>query len=455
MNFRKLLFATAGSGVLSCAAVAADSPVRLVTLDPGHFHAGLVQKMMYPDVDPVVRVYARGGAELQEHLARVESYNQRAENPTRWQENVYTGDDFLERMLEDKAGNVVIIAGNNARKTEYISKSIGAGFNVLADKPMAITPAGFTELRKAFALAEKENVLLYDIMTERSEITSILQRELARFPALFGELEKGSPGYPSVEKESVHHFFKEVSGKPLVRPAWFYDVDQQGEAVTDVSTHLVDLVQWGCFPNQTLNWRKDVKVIEATRWATRLTAEEFKRSTGLPEFPAYLKKDVDSDGRLNVYQNGEILFALKGVHAKVRVKWNFQAPPGSQDTHYSMMRGTRALLEIKQGPQQKYKPTLYVANRSSSSPEQFENHLRAALQRLNATWPGLGVMPAGKAWEIVIPAKYSVGHEAHFAEVTERFLEYLKAGRLPSWEVPNMLAKYHTTTEAYRLARKR
>ena len=32
---------------------------RLITLDPGHFHAALVQKFMYPDVDSVVHVYSR------------------------------------------------------------------------------------------------------------------------------------------------------------------------------------------------------------------------------------------------------------------------------------------------------------------------------------------------------------------------------------------------------------
>jgi hypothetical protein len=29
-------------------------PIRLVTLDPGHFHAALVQKSMYPTVDSTV-----------------------------------------------------------------------------------------------------------------------------------------------------------------------------------------------------------------------------------------------------------------------------------------------------------------------------------------------------------------------------------------------------------------
>ena len=36
----------------------AQEPVRLITVDPGHFHAALVQKSMYPGVDSNVQVYA-------------------------------------------------------------------------------------------------------------------------------------------------------------------------------------------------------------------------------------------------------------------------------------------------------------------------------------------------------------------------------------------------------------
>ena len=118
----------------------------------------------------------------------------------------------------------MVLAGNNARKTEYIDRAVSAGFNVLADKPMAITPANFDLLRQAFARATANKVLLFDIMTERFEITSMLQRELARMPELFGKLQKGTPAEPAVVVESVHHFFKEVAGKPLIRPAWFYAV---------------------------------------------------------------------------------------------------------------------------------------------------------------------------------------------------------------------------------------
>jgi predicted dehydrogenase len=433
------------------AAPASDS-VRLITLDPGHFHAGLVQKFMYPQVNPAVYVYAPEGPDLQEQLKRIQGFNTRTNNPTRWEEKVYTGPDFLEKMVRDKAGNVVVLAGNNARKTEYIDRAVSTGFNVLADKPMAITPANFDLLRQAFKRATENKVLLYDIMTERYEITSILQRELARMPELFGQVQKGTPDQPAVVVESVHHFFKEVAGKPLIRPAWFYDVRQQGESVPDVGTHLVDAVQWICFPDQALDWRKDIKALSARRWATKLTPEQFKRSTGMDHYPDYFKNEIGSDGALEVYANGEITYKLKGVHAKVSALWRFEAPPGTADTHYALVRGTRANLVIKQGADQNYKPALYVENPSGAAPAQFEKTLRGAVARLSARWPGVDLKPVSAAWEIIIPDKYRVGHEEHFAQVTEKYLGFLAAGKMPDWEVPNMLAKYYTTTEAYRLS---
>jgi len=442
-----------------CAALTAapaTDAVRLITLDPGHFHAGLVQKFMYPEVSPIVHVYAPAGPDLDQHLKRIESFNTRADQPTHWEEKVYTGSDYLKRMLKDRAGNVVVLAGNNARKTEYINLSVSAGFNVLADKPMAITPANFNLLRKVFDRAAARKVLLYDIMTERFEIASILQRELARMPEVFGTLQTGTPEQPAVAMESVHHFFKEVAGKPLIRPAWFYDTRQQGESIPDVGTHLVDAVQWICFPDHALDWRKDIKVLNARRWSTKLTPEQFKRSTGLERYPDFFKKDIDpADGNLEVFANGEVTYTLRGIHAKVAALWRFEAPPGTADTHSALVRGTRCNLLIQQGAEQHYKPVLYVENKSAASPAQFEQTLRAAIAKLNATWPGLDLKPTSTSWEIIIPEKYHVGHEQHFAQVTEKFLQYLAAGRMPDWEVPNMLAKYYTTTEAYRLGHRR
>ena len=433
--------------------LAADPTVRLITLDPGHFHAALVQKEMYPQVSPVVHVYAPDGPDLTAHLQRIDAFNTRADSPTHWDEKVFTGPDFLDRMCQEQAGNVVVISGNNRQKAEYLARAVAAGFNVLADKPMAITPAGFQELQKTFQIAARKHVLLYDIMTERYEITIALQRELARMPEVFGTFVPGTPENPAVVLESVHHFFKQVAGKPLTRPAWFFDATQQGEAIPDVGTHLVDLVQWQCFPEQTIDVHKDIQVTSAKRWPTQLTLSQFKQATGLDQYPDFLKKDVGPDNLLNVPQNGEVDYVIRGIHAKVTARWNFEAPAGAKDSHHALFRGTRANLVIKQGPEQNYNPTLCIERTAATPAAGFEEIVRAAVGKLAVTWPGVEVKPAGTAWEIVVPAKYNVGHEAHFAQVTQKYLRYLADGKIPAWETAGMLAKYYTTTEAYRLAR--
>lgn len=464
MNMRNMMILILGVLAVGCMAQGDNSTaarkgsadmkdkVRLITLDPGHFHAGLVQKFMYEQVDPVVNIYAPPGDDLQEHTARVESFNTRAEKPTSWTLKLHTSSDYFEQMIKDRPGNVVVIAGNNARKTEYIAGSIGAGLNVLADKPMCINPSNFELLKKAFKTAREKGVLLYDIMTERYEVTNALQRELAQSRELFGTLAKGTPTEPAISKESVHHFFKNVAGKPLKRPAWFFDVTQEGEGIVDVTTHLVDLIQWGGFPEQIIRPDSDIQVLSARHWATTLTLEQFKKATGYEQFPDYLKKDV-KDGALAVLSNGEFTYQIKDVNAKVSVTWNYEAPPGTGDTHYSIMRGSKANLIIRQGAEQSFKPTLYVENVSGASEADFESTLRGAVQNIAKKYPGVDIKKSGQAWVVVVPDKYNVGHEAHFAQVTEKFLQYLAAGALPNWEEPNMLAKYYTIMEAYKMSR--
>jgi predicted dehydrogenase len=431
----------------------AKGEVKLMTLDPGHFHAALIQKSMYEQIDPQVYVYAPEGDDVTQHLARIEAFNKRAESPTAWVEKVYTGTDYLEKMLTERPGNVMMVAGNNAKKTEYIQKAVEVGLNVFADKPMVITPEAFPVLEQAFKTAEEKGVLLYDIMTERHEITSIIQRDLANTPEIFGSLTDGTPEQPAVTKESVHHFSKMVAGSALKRPAWFFDTDQQGEGIVDVTTHLVDLIQWGCFPEVILN-KSDVQMISAKHWTTGISPEEFKKVTGLKEFPEYLKKDV-ADGNLNVYSNGEMVYKLKGKVCKVSVIWNFEAPEGTGDTHYSIMRGTRSNVMIKQGKEENYKPTVYIEANGPVDLNAFEASLKSTVeQKLASKYVGLKLNKlSDKLWTVEIPEQYKVGHEAHFSQVTQQYLQYLKDGKLPEWEVPNMITKYYTTTEALKLAR--
>jgi predicted dehydrogenase len=430
----------------------ASQMIKLITLDPGHFHAALVQKSMYPGVDSVVHVYAPEGEELVSHLKLIDQYNTRPDAPTKWKEEVYKGADYVEKMLADKAGNAVVLAGNNQKKTDYIKRSVDAGFHVLADKPMVIDAAAFEVLKQAFQSAAAKKVVLYDIMTERYEISTMLQRELSMIPEIFGVLEKGSPDNPAVTKESVHHFFKFVSGNPLKRPAWFMDVSQEGEGIVDVTTHLVDLVQWECFPEQIIDYKKEIQVNSAKRTSTEMTLSQFSAITKLSSFPDYLKKDVIKDSVLNVFSNGEINYTLRGVHAKVSVKWVYKAPEGTGDTHYSIMRGTKANLIIKQGAEQLYKPALYI-EQAGKADAAYEAVLTAKFKVIQDKFPGVALKKIAKGWEVTIPEKYKEGHEAHFAHVTEKFLEYVKKGDMPAWEVPNMIAKYYTTTKGLEVAR--
>lgn len=423
--------------------------VKLITVDPGHFHAALVQKIMYDQVSPDVHVYAPEGPDLQQHLDRINAYNTRSDNPTRWNEIIYTGQDFMSRMLEEKPGNVVVLSGNNMKKAEYITSSVNAGLNVLADKPMIIRPEDFPVLEAAFKSASEKGVLLYDIMTERYEVTTITQKLLSLKPEVFGTLLPGTEKDPSVSKISVHHFSKLVSGVPLKRPAWFFDVEQQGEGIVDVTTHLVDLVQWECFPDQILN-TSDVTIVSARRWPTVLTPEDFKNVTGIEKYPDYLQKDV-VDGHLNVFANGEMIYKLKNVFAKVSVEWHFMPPAGAGDAHYSVMKGTNCDLVIKQGAEEKYVPTLYVENIKEPVAD-FTKKLTAAITTL--PYDSITVEQAGKGiLKVTIPAKYRVSHEEHFGQVTAKYLEYLREGKMPEWEVPNMITKYYTTTSALKMAR--
>ncbi len=434
----------------------AEGEVKLITLDPGHFHAALVQKTSYPQISRDVYVYSPGGSDLDEHLAKITSYNARQEEPTDWNEVIYTGADFMERMISEKKGNVMVTAGNNRLKTDYIRQTLEAGINVLADKPMVITPDKFGELEECFRIAHEKGVLLYDIMTERHEITSILQRELAHIPDLYGEQEKGSPSDPAVEMRSVHNFYKVVSGKPLTRPAWFYDISQQGEGLVDVSTHLVDLVQWALFPEQAIDYKSDVRMLSARRWATPMSLAQFKASTGLDAYPDFLQKDVRND-TLEVYQNGEINYQLRGVNTRLTILWDYEAPLGAGDSHYAMMRGSKATLTIRQGAEQNYRPELYItpSRKALMDADAYGEALQLEIPRLAEKYPGVCLEVAKddpRSWHVIIPDSYRNGHEAHFGQVTQNFLQYLVDGRLPEWEEPCMLAKYYVTTQALRMA---
>lgn len=436
----------------SCSEPAAR-PLRLVVLDPGHFHASLLQKNALAELSNTVRVYAPEGAEVGQYLAAVASYNERAEEPTSWQEVVYTGPDYLERMIGDRAGDLVVLAGNNQKKTDYILESVKAGYHVLSDKPLAICREDFDLLREAYAEAHRRGVWICDLMTERYDALNILTRELMHDTELFGELLPGTADNPSISMCSIHHFFKSVSGQPLIRPAWYYDVEQQGEGIADVTTHLIDLVFWQCFPEIPVHYESDVEVLSASHWPTAVQPEDFRLSTGTEPFPPYLEKYL-RDGVLEVMANGRMLFRVKGVHVGMEVNWNWSSPNG-EDAFSAVMRGSRAAIEVVQDETTGNVKSLYVRSAEGIDPAQTEAALQRRVAALQTEYPELRVVKTGTPGRFLVdlPVAVRPGHEVHFGLVAERFLRSIRTGEMPAWEEVNTLAKYYITTTAVERAR--
>jgi hypothetical protein len=68
-------------------------------------------------------------------------------------------------------------------------------------------------------------------------------------------------------------------------------------------------------------------------------------------------------------------------------------------------------------------------------------------------FPNLTLRQNGREIRVVIPAEDRALGGSTFAQLVEQFLKYARDPRtLPSWEKPNMLAKYYVTTTAVDLA---
>lgn len=424
--------------------------IQFITLNPGHFHAALVHKEMYPGVASLAQIYAPLDGDLVAHLQRLAGFNARAHEPTNWQAQIYAGADALRRLTESCRGatqpQVLVLAGRNRVKIDAILAGVEAGLHVLADKPWVLVPEDLPKLQRALDLAEKNSVIAYDIMTERYEITSILQKALVGEEAVFGTPLAGSDTEPGVFMESVHYLKKTVAGAPLRRPAWFFDVREQGEALSDVGTHLVDLVPWMLFPGQALDLGRDLRLASARRWPTRVGRADFQAITGEADFPAYLKEHV-KDGQLEYYCNTWVHYQLRGIHVQMNVLWDFEAAPGAGDTHLAIFRGSRARVEVRQGKEENFRPELFVIANQPSDRAALAQTLAQTVARWQKDYPGVTLNDQGERLHLAIPDKYRVGHEPHFAEVTRQFLRYVRGEeKMPAWEKPNMLAKYHVTT---------
>ncbi|MDR2283730.1 MAG: oxidoreductase [Sphingobacterium sp.] len=414
--------------------------IELLVIQPEHFHAALVQKYKNTDIGPEVYLFADTSSSAEAYQKLIQQYNSRDDDPTDWKVISYYGNDFLEKAFVANTGNVVVLAGDNQRKIDFMAQSVQHGKDVFADKPLVINEEGYNKLSELFNANPAP--LLYDIMTERYDIKNLIVKSLLNDTKFSGGINKdGSEA--AVQFNSTHHFIKEVSGKPLIRPAMFYNTLQQGEGLVDVTTHYIDLVYWMFSSEQVIDVSKDLKLDSSFRWQTKLLKSDFERSTGLKQYPSMLKDAQTKNGDLAVYSNGKMAFSFKEIPVSIAVQWKVESLDNSGDQFSAQFDTKKFRLEIK--PDEKGAMAVFVV--PSKANNQFERELRQSLQSIKDL-PGLDIIQGKEGYKIVIPQDLYLSHEDHFAKVLAQFVSYRRAKGLPDWEKSFMLAKYYLTTQA-------
>jgi predicted dehydrogenase len=407
---------------------------HLLFLDPGHFHAALSLRMPHPRVADEIVVYAPDEPERRDFLALVERFNARAVSPTRWHVDVVTSSDPLDRLVADRRGDVVVLAGKNRGKAGVIRRLHDAGFHVLADKPWLVAPEDLEDIRASLT----SRPVVSEIMTGRHDVAARVLRRLVAATDVVGALRAD---VAAIEMESVHYLEKLVDGAPLRRPWWFFDTRVQGRGVVDIPTHLVDRAQW---LTEHIAPAAEAQLVSARTWPTRVPLETVRRITGEADVPDALRPCVD--GNALAYDcNAALEFRVNSVLARAEARWDRRAPADGGDTSLLIVRATQATVCLEQSARTGHRRRLVMEPHEDRATRALDDFVRA----VQPEFPGLRAEHRdGARTELVIPAALDGGHEAHFALVLDQFLRTIDDGRWPAEIAARTRAKYALLAEA-------
>ena len=231
-------------------------PIRLITLAPGHFHAALVQKRMAPGVHRRAYVYGP----LDRRHRRPPRPPRRVQRPPRRPDRLGSRPARRRRLARALPPRTArqhgrALGPQPARRSTSCAPRSATACTSSPTSRGSSSPPTSPSSKSCFREADLREVLVWDVMTERHEVTNQLQRELVRDPDLFGHWQAGTPEQPALVLESVHYLKKSVAGRPLSRPWWWFDPAISGEAMADVGTHLADLALWLDRPDQPVDYR--------------------------------------------------------------------------------------------------------------------------------------------------------------------------------------------------------
>ena len=121
----------------------------------------------------------------------------------------------------------------------------------------------------------------------------------------------------------------------------------------------------------------------------------------------------------------------------------------SGDTHLAVARGSRATVVVDHNSAFGTGPQVFVIPDGPNERSLVLAGLRRHCNRWSLESPGYEVNETGDSIHVCIPDRDRTGHEAHFASVLGEFVNYFhNRDRIPTWERPNLLAKYYLTTRA-------
>ena len=406
---------------------------QLLFLEPAHFHAALTLRVSHPRVADDIVVYAPNGAECRDFLGLVDRFNTRAQRPTRWRVQVVTSADLCSRLIDERRGNIVVLAGKNGGKAATIRRLHEHGFHVLADKPWLVRAGDLDDLRPSLAGWP----LAMEIMTGRHDLATRLVKRVVDTPGVFGDFRRDGP---AIETASIHHLEKTVDGAPLRRPWWYFDVRVQGSGAVDIPTHLVDQSQW--LAEDRLAHAAPA-LIRARTWSTLVPLDAFRRITGEVRVPEALQAIVYGDA-LDYRCNAQLDYRIGDIVTRASARWELAARPGGGDTSRLIVHGTRADVWREQGPETGHRRCVFVEPHDGDP-----RGLSDLVDGWRSELPGVGLKAAkGRRWEIVIPPAVDAGHESHFALVLDTFVRAIDDGAWPAALAERTLAKYALLSDA-------
>ncbi|MBV8090912.1 MAG: hypothetical protein JO139_15340, partial [Alphaproteobacteria bacterium] len=204
-----------------------------------------------------------------------------------------------------------------------------------------------------------------------------------------------------------------------------------GEGLADTGAHLVDRVHEMLFPEQPLDWQRDIEILAPTRWPTAVSLPQFRELTGEGKWPDDLAPWIRGDV-LEYLCNGRVDYRVRGIHVRLEVRWGLAGRAGRR----YVSRGTRCRLAVRQGPAERFRPELYVL-----PDENIGTALQRRITELQSSHPGIATATLGSEWRIALPEAIRVGHDAAFGAFTRRFLACVAdPASLPARERPNLLA---------------